>query len=79
MIVVIRDVAARCAGCGGTDFTQADSGVARLTTRMVCSACGKETTYRELLDSIGEEAMRRANESLAKLRKNSPRRRKPRK
>jgi hypothetical protein len=79
MIVAIRDVAARCAGCGGTDFTQADGGVLRLATRMVCSACGKETTYRELLDSIGEEAMRRANEALAKLRKNSPRRRKPRK
>jgi hypothetical protein len=79
MIVAIRDVAARCARCGGTDFTQADAGVARLATRMVCSACGKTATYRELLDWIGEEAMRRANESLAKLKKNSPRRRKPRK
>jgi hypothetical protein len=79
MIVSIRDVAARCAGCGGTDFRQGNGGALRLLTRMLCMACGRETTYRDLLDSIGEEAMRRANEALAKLKKNSPRRRKPRK
>ena len=79
MIVAIRDVAARCAGCGGTDFRQTNGGALRLATRMVCASCGRETTYRELLDSIGEEAMRRANEALAKLKKNAPRRRKPRK
>jgi hypothetical protein len=79
MNVSIRDLVARCTGCGGSDFTQANGGALRLATRMTCAACGKETTYRELLDQIGEEAMRRANESLAKLKKNSPRRRKPRK
>ena len=79
MIVVIRDVVARCAGCGATDFEPADGGALRLATRMTCKGCAKETTYRELLDQIGEEAMRRANDSLAKLKKNSPWRRKPRK
>jgi hypothetical protein len=79
MIVSIRDVAARCSACSGTDFKQAESGALRLATRMVCTNCGRETTYRELLDAIGEEAMRRANEALAKLKKNAPRRRKPRK
>jgi hypothetical protein len=44
---------------------------------MRCDGCGGETTYRELLEQIGEEAMRRANESLADLKK-APRR-KPRK
>jgi hypothetical protein len=79
MIVSIRDVSARCARCGETDFRQHDSGALRLGTVMRCVACGRETTYRDLLDSIGEEAMRRANEALAKLKKNSPRRRKARK
>jgi hypothetical protein len=79
MIVSIRDVSARCAGCGGTEFRQLDAGAVRLATRMACMQCNRPTTYRELLDSIGEEAMRRANEALAKLKKNSPRRRKSRK
>jgi len=79
MIVSIRDVSARCAGCGSTDFKQQESGALRLASVMTCSACGRETTYRELLDSIGEEAMRRANEALAKLKKNGGGRKKPRK
>ena len=79
MIVSIRDVSARCARCGETDFSQQDSGPLRLGTVMQCAACGRETTYRDLLDSIGEEAMRRANEAFAKLKKSSPKRRRPRK
>jgi hypothetical protein len=79
MIVSIRDISARCARCGETDFRQRDSGALRLGTVMRCVTCGRETTYRYLLDSIGEEAMRRANEALAKLKKNSSRRRKARK
>ena len=79
MIVSIRDVSARCARCGETDFRQQDSGPLRLDTVMRCAGCGRETTYRVLLDSIGEEAMRRANEALAKLKRNAPKRRRPRK
>jgi hypothetical protein len=79
MIVSIRDVSARCAGCGGTDFKQQQGGALRLATVMRCTACGRDSTYRELLDAIGEEAMRRANEALAKLKKNGGGRKKPRK
>ena len=79
MIVTIRDVSARCAGCGGTDFEQQTSGALRLATVMTCTACGRDSTYRELLDSIGEEAMRRANEAFAKLKRKGGRRKKPRK
>ena len=79
MIVSIRDVKARCAGCGAADFKQLEPGALRLATRMACTNCGAETTYIELLNAIGEEAMRRANDALAKLKKNSPRRKKPRK
>jgi len=79
MIVSIRDVSARCARCGETDFSQQANGALRLASVMRCITCGRETTYRDLLDSIGEEAMRRANEALAKLKRNSPRRNNPRK
>ena len=79
MIVSIGELSARCAGCGGKDFEVADAGALRLTSRMACTACGRRTTYRELLESIGEEAMRRANEALERLRKGRPRGGKPRK
>ena len=79
MIVSIRDISAKCAGCGGIDFKQLDGGALRLGTRMSCAECGRPTTYRELLEAIGEEAMRRANDALAKLKKNSPRRKRSRK
>jgi hypothetical protein len=69
MIVSVGDLSARCKSCGGKDFQVADAGALRLVTRMACTACGHGTTYRELLESIGEEAMRRANEALEKLRK----------
>ena len=39
---------------------------------MACSSCGQRTTYRELLEQIGEEAMKRANEALAALKKKKP-------
>ena len=69
MIVSVGDISARCKGCGGKDFRVADEGPVRLTSRMACTDCGQVTSYRELLESIGEEAMRRANEALEKLRK----------
>jgi hypothetical protein len=79
MIVSVRDIAARCKGCGGTDFRKVNGAGDRLASVMACTGCGRETTYRDLLESIGEEAMRRANDALEKLRKNSGRGRKPRK
>ena len=69
MMVSVRDINARCAGCGGRDFKSLGKGQVRLSTRMSCTQCGDGTTYRALLESIGEEAMRRANDALEKLRK----------
>jgi len=77
MQVKVRDIVARCAKCGATNFSLTDAGAVRLTSVMACTACGEKTTYRELLEAIGEEAMRRANEALEKLRKTTPRPRKP--
>ena len=78
MIVSVGDVAARCRGCGGSDFIPAQPGELQLRSVFTCSACAAACTYQELLDSIGEEAMRRANESLDGLKKERSRRSKPR-
>jgi hypothetical protein len=50
-----------------------------LTTLLRCSQCGAKTSYRDLLNQIGEEAMRRANEALDELKKKMTRPRKPKK
>lgn len=78
MIVSVGDLTAKCRNCGGTQFTAASREL-ELDTIMTCSGCANTATYRELLERIGEEAMRRANESLAELKKRSARRRKPKK
>ncbi len=78
MIVSVGEVAARCRGCGGSDFIPAQAGEWQLASVFTCTGCAAACTYQELLDSIGEQAMRRANESLAELLKNRPARRKPR-
>jgi uncharacterized Zn finger protein len=76
--VSIRDVTAKCPTCGSTEFDSTRESL-RLTTLLRCSQCGARSSYRDLLHQIGEEAMRRANEAFAKLKKSSPKRRRPRK
>jgi len=79
MLVSIADVSASCKGCGDTDFRVLSPGKLRLASRLACTRCGAETTYLDLLEAIGEEAMRRANEALTKLKRMGPRRPKPKK
>jgi hypothetical protein len=79
MIVSVRDITARCGECGGSDFTARNGAKPKLETVMTCSACGAKTSYLELLDQIGEEAMKRANQAIEDLKKKSGRPRKPRK
>jgi len=69
VIVSVGEVKARCRGCGGTDFTPAQPGELRPASVLACSGCGERSTYEELLDGIGEEAMKQANESLDGLKK----------
>jgi hypothetical protein len=68
MLVAVRDIAARCRKCGKTDFRPLGSAELRLTSAMACNGCGERTTYRDLLEQIGEEAIRRANEAFARLK-----------
>jgi hypothetical protein len=76
--VSVGDVTARCRGCGGTDFTPAQPTPLGFASVLTCAGCGAAATYEELLDAIGEEAMRNANRSLQDLKKKTPPRRRPR-
>ncbi|HEX9489994.1 MAG TPA: hypothetical protein VF930_06900 [Stellaceae bacterium] len=73
MLVSVGDISARCKSCGGIDFKVLSAGALHLSSALVCTHCGRETTYLDLLDSIGEEAMRQANEAVAKLKKDAAR------
>jgi len=69
MIVSIRDIQAWCVRCGGGEFESLTPGPLRLATDLKCNACGARFTYLQLLDQIGEEAIRRANKAMDELKK----------
>jgi hypothetical protein len=62
----------RVRGVRGRRF-RAVIGGARLASTLKCSACDASYTYLQLIDQIGEEAMRRANKGLDDLQKKPPR------
>ena len=69
MVVSIHDIAAWCVSCGSGKFDPVSPGELRLESLLKCSGCGAGYTYRQLLDQIGEEAIRRANMSMDELQK----------
>lgn len=72
MIVRIRDIAAWCVSCGGGEFEPFSAQPLSLETKLKCTACGARYTHLQLIDQIGEEAMRRANNALEELQKRRP-------
>lgn len=76
MHVSVGDITASCPKCEGTDFESAPGGALRLTSELKCAGCGAKHKYLVLLDQIGEEAMRRAENAIDALKKhpNRPRR-----
>jgi hypothetical protein len=70
--VRIRHIAAKCR-CGGTDFEPTAKPPYRLDALFICSSCGQQASYGELLDSIGAEAIRQAREALDALKKKGER------
>ena len=72
MIVAIGDIAAGCVECGGGEFEPLSAAPLRLASHLKCSACSTRYTYLQLIDQIGEEAMRRANKALDELKKPPP-------
>lgn len=73
MRISIHDITAACPRCGGIDFEPLTKGALRLPSELRCAGCGARTRYLALLDQIGEEAMRRANQSIEALKKHKPR------
>jgi hypothetical protein len=73
MIVSIGDIAAGCVACGGGEFEPLSAEPLRLASTLKCSVCGASYTYLQLIDQIGDEAMRRANNGLDYLQKKPPR------
>ena len=69
MIISIGDITARCPRCQGSEFEALTAGPLRLASELECSGCGERVRYLALLDQIGEEAMRRANEAIDALKK----------
>ena len=69
MIISIGDITAYCEACRGTEFDLLSPGALRLTSELRCRGCGEHCKYLALLDQIGEEAMRRANEDIEALKK----------
>jgi len=77
MIVRIHDISAHCPSCGGEEFEQTSAGPLRLPSELKCLSCGMKSRYLTLLDQIGEEAIRRANEAIDNLKNQPGRPRKP--
>lgn len=69
MRVSIGDISAQCARCGGGEFEPLSAAPLRLATELKCAQCGNKVRYLALLDQIGEEAMRRANQAIDELKK----------
>jgi hypothetical protein len=69
MIVNIRDITAWCVWCNGDEFEPLQVGQLRLSSDLKCRGCGARYTYLQLLDQIGEEALRRANKAMDELKR----------
>ncbi|HJV11264.1 MAG TPA: hypothetical protein VJ690_07165 [Burkholderiales bacterium] len=69
MDIRVGEIVASCERCGATEFLPLAPGPLRFESDVRCSACGATVKYVALLDQIGEEAMRRANQAIDALKK----------
>lgn len=67
MKLAVGEIAARCPSCGANEFDTLSEPLGS-HSELVCLACGTGTTYETLVTQIGEQAMKQANDALAKLR-----------
>jgi len=65
----VGGVTARCPKCGAIEFIPRGQTGREVSPALVCTSCKTETPRRALIDQIGEEVMKRANEALEKARK----------
>jgi hypothetical protein len=67
MKLTVGQIEARCAACAGREF-EVRGGPLAIQSELFCLGCGVGTHYETLVNQIGEQAMKQANEALAKLR-----------
>jgi hypothetical protein len=65
----VRNLKAVCS-CGSAEFLSPKEPRLTARTLIACASCGKQRPYAELLDDIGEEAIRQARETLYRMEKN---------
>jgi hypothetical protein len=77
--VELHNIVAECPSCHGTDFEP--QGVRReliaSQTPMACMRCGAHTSYIALLIQIGDKAIARSLETLARIRAQRAKLKKP--
>ena len=64
----IRGIQARCPGCGGASFHPRGSGELHAQSELACTGCGLKSSYEDLLEQIGQQAMQQANDAIARLK-----------
>ncbi len=69
MEIRIGEIVASCERCSATQFEPLSQDPLRLASELRCTGCGATVKYLALLDQIGEEAMRRANQAIDELKK----------
>ena len=67
MKLTVGQIEACCPGCGGREF-DVQGGPLAIQSELFCLGCGVGTPYEALVNQIGEQAMKQANEALAKPR-----------
>ena len=65
----VGGVTAHCPKCGAMEFVGHAQTGGDFSPTMVCTSCNTQTPRRDLVDQIGVEIMKRANEALEKARK----------
>ena len=79
MKVELHNIVAECASCHGTDFEpqSARRDPIAAQTPMACTRCGAHTSYIALLMQIGDQAIARSLETLARIRAQRAKLKKP--
>jgi hypothetical protein len=65
----VGGVTAHCPKCRAIEFVPHRETDGNVSPTLVCTSCKTETSRRALIDQIGDEVMKRANDALEKARK----------
>ena len=79
MKVELHNIVAECPSCHGSDFEPqgATRELISAHTPMLCTRCAARSTYLQLLVQIGDKAIARSLETLARIRAQRAKLKKP--